>query len=104
MTYRVTESDVEITASATGATGEKLQFVLPVICRSDEPVEHNGKDSIRITKPKGILNVDTSASAGIEPLPAKRIFNLVPGFECLPVTVSMNAGEEIRIRLKASLL
>jgi hypothetical protein len=104
MTYRVTESGVEITASATGATGEKLQFVLPVICRSDETVEHNGKDSIRITKPKGILNVDTSTSVGIESLPAKRIFNLVPGFECLPVTISMNAGEEIRIRLKASLL
>jgi len=67
-------------------------------------VEHNGRDSIRITKPKGILNVDTSASAGIEPLPVERTFNLVPGFECLPVTISMNAGEEIRIRLKASLL
>jgi hypothetical protein len=48
--------------------------------------------------------VDTSASAGIEPLPVERTFNLVPGFECLPVTISMNAGEEIRIRLKASLL
>ena len=53
---------------------------------------------------KAILNVATSASAGIEPLPAKRIFNLVPGFECLPVTISMDAGEEIRIRLKASVL
>jgi hypothetical protein len=102
MTYRVTESKVEITASATGATGEKLQFVLPVISRSSELVEHSNKDSIIITKPKGTLTVQTVSSEGIEPPPTKRIFNLVPGFECLPVVISMRTGEEIRIRLTAT--
>ena len=77
ITYRVTGSYVEITASATGATGKNLCFVLPIISRISEPVEHGNKDSINITKPKGMLTVRTSASAGIEPLP--REANLQPG-------------------------
>jgi hypothetical protein len=103
MTYRLTESFVEITASAAGATGEKLDFVLPVISRSSEAVERGDKGSITITKPKGKITVQASSSDVFEPTPAKRIFNLVPGFECLPVVIPMRAGEEIKIRLHAAL-
>jgi hypothetical protein len=101
ITYRITESSVEITAAATGAIGDNLQFVLPVISRSDEHVDHSASDSIRIVKPNGVVSVHVSASAGIAPLPAHRTFNLVPGFECLPVTIPMRANEEIRIRIEA---
>jgi hypothetical protein len=104
MTYRVTESLVQITASATGpALPANLQFVLPVISRSDEPVDHSDPASIRITKPHGALTVRTTAPGGFRTLPKERTFNLVPGFECLPVIVSMRPHEEIHIQLEASL-
>ena len=53
MIYRVTESLVQIHASATAppALAGKLQFVLPVISRSDEHVEQGDRASIRVSKP-----------------------------------------------------
>jgi hypothetical protein len=103
MTYRVTESQIRINATATApASSAKLQFVLPVVSRSDEPVDHSDPGSIRITKPNGILTIRTNAPGGFEELPKERTFNLVPGFECLPVTISMKSNEEIHIELEAS--
>lgn len=101
---RISESQVEIRASATAtsAPAGKLQFVLPVISRSSERVEHGEPGLIRVTKPKGVLAVRTNGPDGFAALPAERSFNLVPGFECLPVIVTMRAGEEIRIQLDAS--
>ncbi len=104
MTYAVTEPAVEITASVAGrdpGLSGKLQFVLPVISRSSEAVDHAEPGLIRITKPNGTLTIRTSATGGFEPLPRERTFNLVPGFEALPVTLAMRPGEEIRIRLEA---
>ena len=51
----------------------------------------------------GNLTVRTNAPGGFEPLPKERTFNLVPGFECLPVMVAMHPGQEIHIELEASL-
>jgi hypothetical protein len=104
MTYRVSESGVQISATATGpATPGQLRFVLPVISRSDEPVDQSDSSIIRVTKPRGVLTVRTNAPGGFEPLPKERTFNLVPGFECLPVMVAMHPGQEIHIELEASL-
>jgi hypothetical protein len=104
MIYRVTESTVQISASATApASPAQLRFVLPVISRSDEPVDHSDPSTIRITKPRGSLTVRTNAPGRFETLPKERTFNLVPGFECLPVIVSMRPHEEIHIQLEASL-
>jgi hypothetical protein len=103
ITYRITESVVEITASASGiGAPAKLQFVLPVVSRSDEALEHHVPGSIRITKSKGTLTVETDAPQGFEALPAERTFNLVPGFECLPVVVPMRPDAVIHIRLQSS--
>jgi hypothetical protein len=104
MSYRIRESGVEIRALASGAalTG-KLQFVLPVVSRSSEEVEHGDPRTIRVMKPKGSLTLRTSAADGFEALPKERTFNLVPGFECLPVVVSMRPGEEISIQMEGSM-
>jgi hypothetical protein len=104
MTYRVTDSLVQINATATAPPlPAQLRFVLPVISRTDEPVDHSDPASIRIIKPRGSLTVRTGSSGGFEALPKERTFNLVPGFECLPVIVSMRPREEIHIQLEASL-
>jgi len=102
--YRLTETAVEIVAEASGmtASGMELRFILPVISPTGEAVERLDSTSIRIAKPAGALVVRTDAPQGFEAMPAERTFNLVPGFECVPLTVVMQPGKAVRIRLEAA--
>jgi hypothetical protein len=105
LSFRITESQVEIRASAAGAAAlpGKLQLVLPILSRSTEAVDHSEPGLIRLTKPGGTLTIATSAAGGFASLPGERTFNLVPGFEAIPVIVPMRPGDEIQIQLKAAL-
>jgi hypothetical protein len=99
--YRLTESAVEIIASADTPSQTPLQFILPVISRSNEALAQPDPKTIQITKPNGTLTIRTDASQGFETIPKERTFNLVPGFECVPLTITMHPGEEIQIHLEA---
>jgi hypothetical protein len=103
LAYRLTESTVEIVASTSGTPppAVPLQFILPVVSRTGEAVDQSDPQTIRITKPKGILIVHIDAPQGFEAVPTVRTFNLVPGFECVPLTIAMQPGKEIRIQLQA---
>jgi hypothetical protein len=98
--YSLDESGVEITASAVSTA--PLRFILPVVCRATENVEQSEAGTIRITKQKGILSVHTDAPEGFATVPKERTFNLVPGFECVPLTIAMSSGKEVRIRIQMS--
>jgi hypothetical protein len=102
LTYNLTESSVTITATATGATPptSPVQFILPVISQSTETVEQPEPGTIHITKPKGIVIVRTNAPHSFEPVPRERTFNLVPGFECVPLIVTMQLGQELSITIE----
>jgi hypothetical protein len=102
LTYSLTESLVEITASADAPSQTPLQFILPVISRSGETIEQPDLKTIRITKPNGTLTIRTSAQS-FEAIPKERTFNLVPGFECIPLAITMKTGQEIHIQLETSL-
>jgi hypothetical protein len=91
--YHVTESGVEIAATAT--VGAK--FILPVVATSRDTVEQVDARTIRISKAGGVLTVTTDSS--FETVPGERTFNLVPGFEAVPIAVGMVAGKEVRIRI-----
>jgi hypothetical protein len=101
LTYNLTGSTVEITASAEAASQTPLQFILPVISRSGEALAQPDAKTIRITKPNGTLIIRTSAQ-GFEAIPKERTFNLVPGFECVPLAITMQPGQQITIQLEAS--
>ena len=103
LAYRIAESGVDIRASIAGADpglSGRLQFVLPVISERSEAVEHKDPGVIRVTKSKGTLTIRTQSRGGFAQLPAERTFNLVPGFECLPLMVPMRPGEEIHIQME----
>jgi hypothetical protein len=108
LAYRFTESSVQIAAevSTRRTPGEPpkepLRFILPVIARSSETVTQTSPRIIQIAKPNGTLTVSTDAPHGFEPVPKERTFNLVPGFECVPLAIRMQPGREIRIQLAAS--
>jgi hypothetical protein len=101
LTYILTESSVEITASLESALSAPTQFILPVISSSAEQVTQPDPKTIRITKPHGTLTIHTDAPQGFDPIPKGRTFNLVPGFEAIPVTVTMQPNHEIRLILES---
>jgi hypothetical protein len=103
LTYNLLKSTVEIIASVDAPSQTPLQFILPVISRSSESVDQPDPKTIRITKPNGTLNIHTDASHGFEAVPKERTFNLVPGFECVPLAITMQPGQAIHIHLEASL-
>jgi hypothetical protein len=94
---------VEIVTSINGTppVAAPLRFIFPVVSKTGEAVDQSDAQTIRITKPKGMLIVHTDAPQGFEAVPKVRTFNLVPGFECVPLAIAMQPGKEIRIQLKA---
>jgi hypothetical protein len=101
LTYALTKTGVEIGAAveAGKAPSVPLRFILPVISKAGETVEVAGPWDVSITKPGGRLTVHTDAPSGFEAVPKQRTFNLVPGFECVPLTVAITPGTAIKIQL-----
>jgi hypothetical protein len=100
--YSLTDSAINIAATVTGATppATPLQFILPVVSQSSETVEQPEPGTIRITKPKGVVLVRTNAPHSFAPVPRERTFNLVPGFECVPLIVTMELNQALSITIE----
>ena len=101
-TYTLNESHVEIAASATGSAPAPLRLILPVLARGSERVEQTDPQTVRVTKEKGVLTVRTDAPAAFDPVPQERTFNLVPGFEAIPLQLTLEPGKEVRVRLETA--
>jgi hypothetical protein len=103
--YRLSPAKVEIVAAndAEGMASAlfRLTFVLPIISSHEEAVEHIDAKTVRIAKRNGRLTISTDSAAGFDGFTKERTFNLVPGFECLPLVVVMQPGKEIRLELSA---
>ena len=105
LSYILTPTVIQIVIS-TDATAEApapLTFILPIVARNDETVAQPDSATIRITKPAGTLLVRTDAPKGFAPIPKERTFNLVPGFECVPLTIPLQPGKETRIQIEAQI-
>jgi hypothetical protein len=101
MMYSAFADRFEISASIeTTALPAPTQLIVPVIASAAETVSALDAQTVRVTKPRGVLEVRTNAARGFAPLPKERTFNLVPGFECLPLSVAMVPGEAVRITLR----
>ncbi len=102
LVYFLYPSSVEITATAGAARSldGSLRFLLPVISPTGEPIERPDDHTICIRKPKGTVVVSVDAPHSFEAVSKERTFNLVPGFECVPLSVIMQPGKELRIQLK----
>jgi hypothetical protein len=99
--YVVGAGGVEITARVDGAnTAAPVRLIVPVIARADEAVTQPDAKTVRIAKAKGTLVA--SSDGGFEAVPKERVFNLVPGFECVPLEVGMELGKEVRVRIETA--
>ena len=104
LVYRVSEAGVEFSASTSGpgAGSAHLRLILPVIARNGEYAEAVNPQTVQIAKAKGTLIASTDASEGFDAAAMKeKTFNLVPGFEAVPLIVAMEPGKEVRVQLRA---
>ena len=99
LAYRLTPSAVEIVAGTSGTGAMRTTLIVPVISPRTEMVEQADARTIRVSKSNGRLVVRTDAPSGFETLGKERTFNLVPGFECVPLAVAMLPGVETRMTL-----
>lgn len=98
--YSVAASGVEITASVEESAPAGARFILPVIARANDSAEQPNATTVRMQKPRGQLVIRTSG-APFAAIPTQRMFNLVPGFECVPLIILMEPGREITLRIEA---
>jgi hypothetical protein len=99
LVYRLREHDVELAASVSGVNSATVRFILPVIARVDEMFSQPDARTVDITKAKGRLRVQTDAVEGFESVPQNRTFNLVPGFEAISLSIVLQAGKEVRVKI-----
>ena len=101
--WTIDKSGVELRARVRGQlpASASLQFIVPVIARQSERVEQASPQSVRISKPKGLVIVSVDADHHFEPMPNEHTFNLVPGFEAVPLIVAIQPGNEVSMRIEA---
>ena len=102
--YSMSEGGVELKASANGEIpgSANLRFIVPVLSRGKDAFEQPDPRTVRISKGKGTLTVHTDGTEGFEAVPRERTFNLVPGFQAIPLAVAMEPGKEVRVRIEGA--
>lgn len=102
LTYHFDADTATITATAPGAGSANVRprLVLPLISPSGETVTRISANRIEIRKPTGTLIVETNAKLEIEDHGRPRIFNLVPGFEAVPVFAEIPPDGAISCRIR----
>jgi hypothetical protein len=103
LAYRLSETGVELVASVSGTGPGPMRLIVPAIARADEVFEQPDARTVRIAKAKGTLTVSTDATEGFEDVAKERTFNLVPGFEAIPLAVVLQVGKETRVRIEGAL-
>ena len=97
--YRLSPEGVELVAGVSAGGTSPMKWILPVIARADEAFEQTDAQRVKIAKAKGTLTVSTDAPYGFEAVPKERTFNLVPGFEAIPLVLVLEPGRDTRVRI-----
>lgn len=84
--------------AGSGASGPRL--VLPLISPTGETVKQTAPGRIEIHKPKGIVVIEANAPLHIQKTTRSRIFNLVPGFEAVPIIADIPPDTRLECRLR----
>lgn len=102
LSYRFDRETATITASApgVGSGAARPRLVLPIISPGGEKVTQPSADRIEIHKPEGTLILEANAPLQIQDTIRPRIFNLVPGFEAIPVFVEIPDDETLGCRIR----
>jgi hypothetical protein len=101
MSYLFDSAAMTITVNApnVGSGSNRPRLVLPLISPTGEKVTQSA-NRIEIHKPQGRVVIEANAPLCIQETTRPRIFNLVPGFEAVPIIAEIpdNSRLECRIR------
>jgi hypothetical protein len=98
--YTIHNEALTIEALCPGIEDEPVRprFVLPVIAGSGEVVRQVAENRVEIEKKGGLIVVEAARPLHI-PGFDERIFNLVPGFEALPISAEVPPYDKLSCRL-----
>jgi hypothetical protein len=77
------------------------RLVLPIVCTQAEAVSRNDGRRVHVQRERGRLLLECAAPSQLAPLPERRVFNLVPGFQCVPIVVPLAAGRSASVSVRA---
>ena len=96
VSYLIDEAKVAIHAETADGSVSKNSpaLILPLLSPSGEAVKLVNDQRIEIEKPSGTVVLESSVPMKIRHSEKGRIFNMVPGMECIPIIVRLaaNAG------------
>lgn len=89
--YLFEEHQTSITAQTTKGDTAKGQasLILPLISPSGEKVKQVSATRIEITKPNGIVAIESTVPLAIQGTKKGRVFNMVPGAEAIPIVAQL---------------
>lgn len=101
LTYRISEESAEVGASAPQNRTKGAEWIVPIVCTASESVNMLDTHTLIIAKTTGLLEIKTNARDGFAHLKTSdRVFNLVPGLECLPLRLKLPTdGGELKLTL-----
>ncbi|MDD5686616.1 MAG: hypothetical protein PHE88_02135 [Elusimicrobia bacterium] len=83
---------------------DKINYIFPVVSLGSEKIKRNGSGCIEILKPEGCLRITTDSPAGFENFTTQRVFNLVPGFEAIPLVIDLMKVKENKLKIKIEVI
>jgi hypothetical protein len=91
-------------AGNAAARSQKIRLTLPVISPSGERVICPQPDRVQISKPEGVVVIETNSPLRVQTEPGRRDFNLIPGFEAVTLSADVPGGETGRLECLISIL
>lgn len=85
--YNCSENVLNISAITNQAITQPTAFILPIISPNSEVVTQVSETEITIQKPEVLVKVSANLPLKIKKLQSKRLFNMVPGVEVIPIEV-----------------
>ncbi|WP_411845025.1 hypothetical protein AAFN60_14150 [Roseibacillus persicicus] len=96
--YLFEENRTVITAQSTNGDTSKEQasLILPVLSPTGEAVKQVSETRIEISKPNGIVVIESTVPLTIQETKRGRVFNMVPGAEAVPIIAQLPRDSGMR--------
>ena len=98
--YQLTPERFSIAVRPLDTTTADWSLVVPVIAKSDEAARQLAPTRWEVTKPAGRLLVTSPSLIERIPTRRERVFNLVPGLEALPLSISTTGSNSAECTLE----
>ncbi len=102
LTYQFDAETATLSAQApdVGSSNTRPRLVIPLISPTGEKVDQPAPDRIEIHKPHGNVVIEANVPLKIQQTKRVRIFNLVPGFEAVPILAEIPANIRLECRIR----